>query len=200
MKDHGNGVISFDSFDEMQAIMSQNEDAANEGLRPEQIELRDDVDNTRYWVRAYEPAQCLIFGEAWSFKQFCDVSASFADDIPSEVDGNIPTTQDWADYDFSIYESVSEIRTVTDSRKRGYLRGTAYSVVTPNGEGGSTHVSNVFPISKEAFEEARASGWRAVDVTPFDLDLMGEDAARKGGWTPTLIRELQTIQKAANGD
>lgn len=190
-------VESFSSWEEMQRVLGEREDQANAGLLPAQIELRDDTENTRYWVRPYPQANCLIFGEAWSFNQFCDVSSKYVDDLPM-VNGQPmfeAGAEVWASYRESLSESVYEIRAVAESRTRGYLRGIAYSIIEPDGEHGSTHVSNVYPISKEAFEEARASGWRAVDVDRFDLALMGEEAARKGGWTPTLVAEMRAIDK-----
>jgi hypothetical protein len=194
-----NRVESFDSFEEMRRVMGEREDSANASLLPIQVDLRDDVDNTRYWVRPYPEGGFLIFGEAWSFKEYCDVSASYVDDVPTTTpEGIHPSGDDWASYHESLSESVYEIRTSVESRQRGYLRGQAYSVVEPKGEGGSTHVASVMPISKEAFEEARSSGWKAVHVDPLHLDLMGEEAARKGGWTPTLIKELHELERLMN--
>jgi hypothetical protein len=55
---------SFDSMEEMFARMEAAEREANEGLLPQQIEIRDDTEHPRYWVRPYEGF--LIFGHALS--------------------------------------------------------------------------------------------------------------------------------------
>lgn len=187
------GVESFGSFEEMQQFMAEREDEANADLRDVQIELRDDTEHTRYWVRPFPEGECLIFGEAWSFKQSCDVSASYVEDVPAAHGDKLPSVNDWADYRESLAEAVYEIRTHVSTRERGYLRGKAYSILEPEGEYGDTHVASIMPISEQAFLEAKAAGWRAVQVTPFTLDLIGEEAARKGGWTPTLIKELEAL-------
>lgn len=48
---------------------------------------------------------------------------------------------------------------VAENRERGYLTGTAYSQVEPDGEAGDTHVSQVVPIDAEVFTLAQAAGW-----------------------------------------
>lgn len=58
--------MGFDSLEEMFAFMQAQEAEANEHLRPEQAEIRDDWAHDRWWVRPYPEAGCLIFGEAWS--------------------------------------------------------------------------------------------------------------------------------------
>lgn len=123
---------SFDNFEQMQEYMAKAEEEANNALHPVQIELRDDVEHTRYWCRPYAELGILIFGEAWSVSQ-----------IRAKEDAHITDRK-------------------TEVRARGYLFGYAYSVVEPDGEVGDTHVANVFPISEAAFEEARAHGWKAV--------------------------------------
>jgi hypothetical protein len=182
-------VQAFDSFDDMQKAMSEAEDRANASLRPAQIALRDDLDNAHYWV---SPApDCLAFGWTYSFKEMCEASAKYVPDIPADDASAIVK----ADYAEGLDEARYEIVVAIDSRKRGYLRGVTYTIYDPKGDYHDAHVASVMPISKEAFEEARAAGWRAVDVPPLDLLLMGEEAARKGGWTPTLVKELRAIME-----
>jgi len=49
---------------------------------------------------------------------------------------------------------------VNDNRERGYLTGTAYSVVNAeHGESGDTHVSQVIPINRTTFLLAKMLGW-----------------------------------------
>jgi hypothetical protein len=47
-----------------------------------------------------------------------------------------------------------------DSYTRGYRFGRWYSVVEPDGEVGSAHISACWPISRRDFEYARRNGWR----------------------------------------
>ena len=49
---------------------------------------------------------------------------------------------------------------VNDNRERGYLTSTAHSVaVSPRGETGDTHVSQVIPIHKDVYREAESLHW-----------------------------------------
>jgi hypothetical protein len=53
-----------------------------------------------------------------------------------------------------------------DARKRGYVFGTCYSVMCPEGELGSTHVGNIhLLISRSTFETAKSNGWRHLEQT-----------------------------------
>lgn len=53
-----------------------------------------------------------------------------------------------------------------DARRNGYIMGRCYSIVCPQGELGSTHVSRInYLISREAFETAKANGWRHTEKT-----------------------------------
>lgn len=184
-------IRGYDSYEEMQADMARAEAQANAGLMPEQIALRDDTEVDRYWFRPYPEMGMLIFGVAWGFKSACEVSAKYVPDIP-QPDSRLD------EYEESLDEAVYEIRSMVESRKRGYLRGWAYSMVEPEGEPGSTHVANTMPISREAFEEARAHGWRAVALDHLMqalYDAGSEEFRRELGekWTPTLIHELEVI-------
>lgn len=58
--------MAFDSFEEMQEFMATSEATANEALVPAQIELRDDVEHTRWFCRPYPQLGILIFGEVMS--------------------------------------------------------------------------------------------------------------------------------------
>lgn len=172
-------VIAFSSFEEMQDWQNQREDEANTSLVPEQIELRDDVEHTRYWVRPYDMygTKFLIFGEALSYKDLCELSAKY---VSSRDD------------DESIEEAVYEIRTKVDVRKRGYLYGKAYSEVKPTGEWGDTHVANVWPISKQAFDEAEAHDWNAVTVDHVTRSILPPEVIARHT-TPTLVSEMEAL-------
>lgn len=171
-------VKGFNSLEEMHEYMAQQTDLANENLHPVQVDLRNDVTAPRFWVRPSPEEGCLIFGHAYSFTELCDVESAFVNPQDEE----------------SIDEFRWTIRAMRENRQRGFLTGRMYSIFMPEGDPHDNHVAEVFPISTEAFEEAKAAGWKAVHITLFDLDLMGEAAARQAGWTPTLVRELQALQ------
>lgn len=129
----------YNSLEEMQADMRAATDAANEGLYPAQIRMRDAVDTDSYWARLIpEYGNLWIFGECWSA----------ARSRQSEVDCGADAEE--ADYTAGV---------LAESRRDGYLFGRCYSIVEPDGEIGSTHVSQVCPISKELFEDARRREW-----------------------------------------
>jgi hypothetical protein len=75
---------------------------------------------------------------------------------------------------------------VAENRARGYLTGTVFSAVEPDGEFGDTHVSQVVPITLHAFTLAEAFGWptyqglREGDNQILNAELaLAEVAARK---------------------
>lgn len=175
-------VQSFDSWDEMQRVMAEAEDAANDRILPTQADLRDDVSHTRYWVQPYAPMDCLIFGETPSLEDLCAQEAAYYDmDDPEDKD----------EYDMSVREFGPR-------RARGYLTGTAYSTLEPDGEGGDTHVSQVVPISKEAFEEGRRAGWRMVQMDGLLTVTLDPDQvaslSQQGKITPTLVTEWNAFR------
>lgn len=147
-------IMSFDSFDDAMNFMADAEEAANDRATDEQKAIAYG-DN---WVRLYADAgQILaIFGE-----------------IPTPDELEADERRLGADDDEIAYERA----TLADSYKRGYRFGTAYSVLEPNGEMGSTHVSEMRTLTNEQFEEARRYGW--------DLYAMVQDDVR---WAYDLVR------------
>lgn len=133
--------MSFDSLEEAQAWMQKAEAVANAGLRPEQAALRDDLDNERYWVQ-FTPYGFAVYGHCWSKAKLIEsTKATYA---------KYPDEDDYSD---------DEIASSLDARKRGYMFGEAWSAPYPEGELGSTHVSQVVPISEGMFNMAREAGW-----------------------------------------
>jgi hypothetical protein len=65
-----------------------------------------------------------------------------------------------------MIEFQGEVEMYEELHKGGYLFGTCYSVMCPDGEMGSTHVLNVtVKIDKAMFDRAKANGWRHWAVT-----------------------------------
>ena len=132
--------MTFETDEEMWATMHRMEQQANALLLPAQCRLRDSVETAMWWFQAYSDFN--IWGRAWTVAE-CDASSRKFSDDEAEI--------------------LSETNAVLEARTRGYLFGMAHSIVTPEGELGSTHVSKVFPISEQLFELARAADWNIVD-------------------------------------
>lgn len=175
-------VESFDSLEAMHASMNAAENAANDGLVPPQVALRDDVDTTRHFVVGLP--DCLGFGEVPRYD-------SLLARVTSRMDVDDPE---------DVAEAEWEIADLPDLRARGYLTGTVH---TPYGDDwGDTHVSQVIPITEKAFEEARRAGWKAsaldrLMTVMLDPDQV-EDLTEKGKITPTLIEEIDAFRRAFN--
>lgn len=147
-------VESFGSAEEMFAAMTEREAAANEGLLPNQIALRDDVEHTRVWLRLLPDGAGVlpIFGWSWSLREASGRERSYYEPKTDNPDVAI------AD-EFGAAEFASIVEGLRERRTRGYLYGECFSVVEPDGELGDTHVSSVWPLTEEAFAEAKAHGW-----------------------------------------
>lgn len=203
-------IESFDSIEAVYAAMESGERAANASLHPAQVALRDNDETDAWWVRP-EPSVGLIFGEAWSWRREAASALSYVPGVEwapliADAIGPLALTDrvakverpaghdpdDWAE---SLGEALYSISSGAERRVRGYLFGEAWSAPFPEGELGDTHVANAWPITREAFEEGRAAGWRCVDVVGRGGRVPG-DVARSAGGTPTLLRELQTLDEA----
>lgn len=133
--------VPFDSFEEAQQYMQRAEDAANAGLHEGQIALRDDLTHERYWMQFTEYG-FIVYGHCFS-----DVKVR---ELTEKSYANEPTEENYAE---------DEIASSKDARKRGYMFGKAWSAPYPEGELGSTHVSQVIPISEAMFNAAREARW-----------------------------------------
>lgn len=132
--------IPFNSLEEAQAMMQRAEAAANAKLQEGQIALRDDTAHERYWMHL-TPYGFIEYGHCWSEKLLREkTEAAYAND-PGE---------NYAE---------EEIASSLEARKRGYLFGTAHATFNVKGDLGSTHVSQVIPISEDMFNCAREAGW-----------------------------------------
>ena len=180
-------VRSFDTIEEMQAFMREQEQVAQELVTDQQRR----IGYGDYWMRplgaAYDYA--FVFGQVQTEREF----------VRAEMFGvtlyNDPDELDWADTAvdelFAVMESrgvpwsypyaetianlaveLGHVRTGEhgmmagaalrhqfEMMERGYRFGRAYSVIVPDGEFGSTHVSEMVPLRKEEFEDARKAGW-----------------------------------------
>ncbi len=149
-------VRTFGSLEEMQAYMAGAEKAANEGLRPEQIALRDAID-TVWWIRPYPEMSIMIFGETFGPAKQLANELEYIKDGLAAPEGSEERVE--AEREAAYYRQE-----MPERRARGYLSGRAYSVIEPRGEIGDTHVANAWPISREAFEQARELDWNVRRV------------------------------------
>lgn len=134
---------SFDSLESMQAYMAEQHEAAMASMGERQKELLPK--RKFYWVRPYPQMDMFIFG-AYDLDDWIAREKSLA----SDEDPFRPGEQERIEYNNLV---------------RGYKSGTAYSIVEPGGEIGDTHVSTMYEISEQAFNEAKADGWVVSPTT-----------------------------------
>lgn len=132
-------VEVYDSFEEMQAAIEKATAEANKRVTDWQREMSQE-EGTTYSLRIEDLSGelVLIVGE------FPDYDTLKANEM------RLGASEDEADYGD---------RRLRESREMGYMFGKHYSVVVPEGEWGSAHVSQLVPISKETFEFFKSREW-----------------------------------------
>jgi hypothetical protein len=154
--DHGIHFTSYDTLEEALKDMGEAEDAANKRLLTAQRAMIDCKDDQYFVNIAVNMKELFIAGEAWSSDRADreELAAYHVNDV-SEL----------GDEERSEFNHSRKM--MRDSRSRGYIFGRGYSVIEPDGELGSTHVANMWPISKAAFDEAREQKWQPdlLDIT-----------------------------------
>src|SRR5690349_13644211 len=133
-------VMGFSSFEEMQEYMRKAAQQANEGLHPQQraIAYGD------HWVQFADMGELIvIFGRVHTLEEIRQ-GEQRSGATPSEADEVAASTA--ADLD------------------QGYMFGTAYSVIEPTGELGTTHKASVWPIEERLFNAARQAEWNISEL------------------------------------
>lgn len=133
--------MTFDSDEEMQGFLAASEEAANQRVAPQQRAIGEGD----YWVRFYRVVDRLII-----FGQVHHLTRVWHEEV------RLGATEAEADY---------VVRHAKDRRARGYVFGTCYSIIEPEGELGDTHVSEVWPITAHLFDAAKAVRWN-IDRLP----------------------------------
>lgn len=132
-----NMVQGFNSFEEMQEFMRKQTEGANERLAEEQ--------------------KTITWGSHWV--RFLDLDGSLL-----LICGYVDTLEEYLQKERDAGADEEEVEyakaTLPENHARGYMSGTAYSVIEPEGELGDTHRYNAWPISKELFEKVREAGWQ----------------------------------------
>lgn len=147
MEDHGDGVISFSSLDEMLEYQHQAHEAAMKLVTDHQRELMDGQGFCWFSYRPDYGDGFTIWGERKSLaeiaQEYGDKAAEYA------AKGDHETAEEWR---YTIAQDK-------ESLARGYVFGTAYSAWEPDGELGSTHVTQMIAVPRETFDHARECGW-----------------------------------------
>lgn len=97
------------------------------------LPLQQEITYGSYWIRAMPGYGCFIFGRVYTEEEVAE--------------GEEPLT----------------IEMMKESHDRGYRFGTAASVIEPRGELGDTHVSHMFPITKEEYEAVEQQDWKLTE-------------------------------------
>ncbi len=126
-----------DIFDERQKM----EEAAYKWIAQEQWELADGRKHHFMVPSPYGDQTLMIYGWTWDW----ELEKSKWEQLP-------PGSED-------RMESEYEYETYTDSLKRGYAFTRSFSVIEPDGELGSHHISTMCPIDQAQFERAREHKW-----------------------------------------
>jgi hypothetical protein len=130
----------FGSLDEMFEFMKANEDAANASLTPQQRSL----DWGSYWVSPQE--DFVIFGYCYTYEQQA-MSERYAYHHGGELN-----EEEEAEFEYTMRRS-------RENHEAGRMFGTAFSVIEPTGELGTTHKAAAWPISADQFVSALLTGW-----------------------------------------
>lgn len=124
-------MTHFQSFDNLDDMYAEMNRRTEEG----NAHLHDKQRSLTWgshWVRfihQMQPAMFAIFGRVWTREE---VAASEDPEVVEQTAANLG---------------------------RGYMFGTAYSTIEPDGELGDTHRYNAWPISEALFEAAREARW-----------------------------------------
>lgn len=134
-------VIGFESYEELEAYMQKEEQAAIERTMPAQWL----IGWGSYVIRVVE--ELVIWGHIYSETEFLDLERSTEGGMAPEAEEEIQ----------------AELESLKEAFNFGYRYGKWYSVVEPTGEYGSAHVSSLWEITKADFLAGSANGW---ELTP----------------------------------
>lgn len=147
----------FESLEDAFDKMRQQEELANEMVQPYQkiIGWGD------YWCRGYNegPDSVMIYGHILTLEE-------------------MESREKECGADDDEWQYIKE--SMMNSYSRGYRFGDCYSTWEPRGELGSTHISQMVKITKEAFEFAQKNNWDAAQMWK-DLE--------NPAWDPFFILE-----------
>lgn len=170
-------VQAFDSFEEMQAAMSEAHDQWTALTTVTQTGLL--LGQGFFWFQWIPEYELSAWGERWSVEKYAEYLQSRADQTDDP-----DTKQEWLDTIESDREGLA----------RGYVFSKAYSEACDYGELGDTHVSQMVEVSREAFEWARLYHW---DIKAMLRDLKSRPVAVKvtDDWNVMITERADLIEK-----
>lgn len=148
--------MSFDSLDDQIEFMRRQEEEANKHIHPKQKAVGYGDCWIRFWLMPGTNTWVAIFGKAID-------PGYYANKIEHATD-----EEDKAEWEY-------EQEVIADAWTRGYVYGWAYSVIEPEGEPGSTHMVNLWPIPEVLFDMAGVVHW-VTDDLPDDGKVLLEQA------------------------
>lgn len=135
-------VQFFDNTQDMFDAIQRGVEQAQARTTPKQSAITYGDYWMRFWDTGYGET-LLIFGHITPFEEMMQTERDLgADDEELAYERDMMKT----------------------SYERGFRFGRAFSVVEPDGELGETHVSDMIPLSKEEFDEARLLRWIPEEV------------------------------------
>lgn len=149
---------SFDSLEDMINAMAEQEQAANTKVSPKQVA----VGYGDYWIR-FTP-EVVIFGYVMTLDEV--EAAEMA--VPLDPDETKEQREEETAY------VMADIRNAHD---RGYRYGWAYSIWEQEGELGSTHIYNLWPLDKALFDAAKAVDWYIGAFSTIDPEVASIETA-----------------------
>lgn len=129
-------VTTYNSYEEMMQAMAENEDAANSRVSERQREVTWGSHYVGF--HPYADDVIVIFGYVFTQEQANE----------SELRAGA-----------SEEDAADAAAALANAHERGYRFGRGYSSFLPEGELGSTHISTIWPVSKELFDAAMVAGW-----------------------------------------
>lgn len=139
-------IHEFSTLEEATAFIAQQTAEANRTMLPEQRT----IDYGSHVVRPL-PGGLLILGEIWTEEEFAAGEGAFYD-LENPADA---------------LEYAAVLRDQAEMHDNGYMLGRWYSTIEPDGEIGSAHRAACWPITAEAFAQARRAHWNcSAERTP----------------------------------
>jgi hypothetical protein len=151
----GISMIGFESAEEMQRYMAEQEQGATDNALAEQWQITWGT----YVLRIVD--ELWIFGYIYTPSEYSDLTPG------AEMDEEI----------------IAELVQLQESHDRGYRYGRWFSEVVPDGEYGSAHVVSLWQITKADFDDARAHEWFPSPELAFRVGQEVGEAYKKRGKT-----------------
>jgi hypothetical protein len=161
-------IRTYDSFDEMLADQRQAEEAANSRVIP----LQETITFGDYVINLSSIAESgPVYGRLQTEEESAALHREYYERRPDDLaeDGYATVEEAIA----GAWEPIAEQRT------RGYIWGTWFSPMFPEGELGSAHISVCIPISKEVYDDAREHDGSVSEDHAAEVEAIWKEANRQ---------------------